>query len=388
MKGPVFRTSLCEMLKIEYPILLAGMGSRGLASPPELGAAVSEAGGRGVVGGAGLTPDDLRSQIRETRKLTDKPIGVDLILPAKVAVGAGNTRSEVRTQLKTNFPQQVAFVEKLMAQHGLEQTELDNEFVVANTSGDRGETPGSNHKNMIQQQVDVIMEEDVQMFAAGLGDPSWVVPMAREKGITVMGLVGSPRNAIRQVEAGVDIVVAQGYEAGGHTGKIANFPLIPQVVDAVAPRPVVAAGGIADGRGVAAALSLGAVGAWVGTAFLVSEECAIHDTHKRQIVDGESRDFEISRTYTGKTARMFRNEIVKAWTDADLDPLPMPYQKILMDDFNAAARAAGRFEVHSNPAGQAAGLLDEVRPAADIMRDLISGSVEALESIRERVTTS
>ena len=388
MKGPVFRTSLCEMLKIEYPILLAGMGSRGLATPPELVAAVSEAGGMGVVGGSGLTPDDLRSQIRETRKLTDKPIGVDLILPAKVAVGAGNTRSEVRTQLKTNFPQQVAFVEKLMAQHGLEQTELDNEFVVANTSGDRGETPGSNQKNMIQQQVDVIMEEDVQMFAAGLGDPSWVVPMAREKGITVMGLVGSPSNAIRQVEAGVDIVVAQGYEAGGHTGKIANFPLIPQGVDAVAPRPVVAAGGRADGGGVAAALSLGAVGAWVGTAFLVSEECAIHDTHKRQIVDGESRDFEISRTYTGKTARMFRNEIVKAWTDADLDPLPMPYQKILMDDFNAAARAAGRLEVHSNPAGQAAGLLDEVRPAADIMRDLISGTVEALESIRERVTTS
>ena len=330
----------------------------------------------------------MRSQIRETRKLTDKPIGVDLILPAKVAVGAGNTRSEVRTQLKTNFPQQVAFVEKLMEQHCLEKTELDTEFVLANTSGDRGETPGSNQKNMIQQQVDVILEEDVQMFAAGLGDPSWVVPMACEKGMTVMGLVGSPRHAIRQVEAGVDIVVAQGYEAGGHTGKIANFPLIPQVVDAVAPRPVVAAGGIADGRGVAAALSLGAVGAWVGTAFLVSEECAIHDTHKRQIVDGESRDFEISRTYTGKTARMFRNEIVKAWTDADLDPLPMPYQKILMDDFNAAARAAGRLEVHSNPAGQAAGLLDEVRPAADIMRDLISGTVEALESIRDRVTTS
>ena len=109
------------------------------------------------------------------------------------------------------------------------------------------------------------------MFAAGLGDPSWVVPMARDKGMTVMGLVGSPRNAMRQIEAGVDIVVAQGYEAGGHTGKIANFPLIPQVVDAVAPRPVVAAGGIADGRGVAAALSLGAVGAWVGTAFLVSK---------------------------------------------------------------------------------------------------------------------
>lgn len=388
MTGPVFRTPLCDMLEIEYPILLAGMGSRGLATPPALVAAVSEAGGMGIVGGSGLTPDELRNQIRETRKLTDKPIGVDLILPAKVAGGAGNTRTEVRAKLKADFPEHVAFVEALMDRHGLEPVELDNEFVVANTSGDRGETPGSNQKNMIQQQVDVIMEENVQMFAAGLGDPSWVVPMARERGMTVMGLVGSPRNAMRQVEAGVDIVVAQGYEAGGHTGKIANFPLIPQVVDAVAPRPVVAAGGIADGRGVAAALSLGAVGAWVGTAFLVSQECAIHDTHKQQIVDGDSRDFEISRTYTGKTARMFRNEVVEAWTEGELDPLPMPFQKILMDDFNAAARAAGRLEVHSNPAGQASGMLSEVRPAADIMRDLVAGAVEALNDVRGRVTTA
>ena len=388
MPAPVFRTLLCEMLDIEYPILLAGMGSRGLATPPALVAAVSEAGGMGVVGGSGLTPDELRNQIRETRKLTDKPIGADLILPAKVAGGAGGTRSEVRAQLKADFPEHVAFVGDLMVRYGLEAVPLDNEFVVANTSGAGGETPGSNTKNMIQQQVDVIMEEDVQMFAAGLGDPSWVVPMARAKNMIVMGLVGSPRNAQRQVEAGVDIVVAQGYEAGGHTGKIANFPLIPQVVDAVAPRPVVAAGGIADGRGVAAALSLGAVGVWVGTAFLVSKECAIHDTHKRQILDGESRDFEISRTYTGKTARMFRNEVVEAWTEADLDPLLMPYQKILMDDFNAAARDAGRLEVHSNPAGQAAGLLNEIRPAADILQDLVTGALETLEAVRGRVTTS
>lgn len=387
MARPIFRTALCDMLNIEYPILLAGMGSRGKATPPALVAAVSEAGGMGVVGGSGLVPDELRDAIRETRKLTSKPIGVDLILPAKVAGGAGATRSDVRAQLKTDFPEHVAFVEGLMAQHGLTPVDLDNEFVVANTTGAGGETPGSNTKNMIQQQVDVIMEENVQMFAAGLGDPSWVVPMARERNMTIMGLVGSPRNAVRQLDAGVDIVVAQGYEAGGHTGKIANFPLIPQVVDAVAPKPVVAAGGIADGRGVAAALSLGAVGAWVGTAFLVAEECNIDPVHKQQILDGSSRDFEISRTYTGKTARMFRNAVVEAWTDADLDPLPMPYQKILMDDFNASARAAGKLEFHSNPAGQAAGLLHKGRPAAEIMQDLVTGALEALADVESRVTT-
>ncbi|NKB58431.1 MAG: nitronate monooxygenase [Alphaproteobacteria bacterium] len=370
MSRPVFRTALCDLLDIEYPILLAGMGSRGKATPPALVAAVSEAGGMGVVGGSGLVPEELREAIRETRTLTDKPIGVDLILPAKVAGGAGATRSDVRSKLKSDFPEHVAFVESLMEEHGLTPVPLDNEFVVANTTGEGGETPGSNTKNMIQQQVDVIMEEDVQMFAAGLGDPSWVVPMAREKNMAVMGLVGSPRNATRQMDAGVDIVVAQGYEAGGHTGKIANFPLIPQVVDAVAPKPVVAAGGIADGRGIAAALSLGAVGAWVGTAFLVAEECNIDPVHKRQILEGESRDFEISRTYTGKTARMFKNEVVEAWTEAELDPLPMPYQKILMDDFNASARAAGRLDVHSNPAGQAAGLLHKSRPAGEICRIL------------------
>ncbi len=388
MARPIFRTALCDILDIEYPILLAGMGSRGKATPPALVAAVSEAGGMGVVGGSGLVPEELRETIRETRKLTDKPIGVDLILPAKVAGGAGATRSDVRAKLKADFPEHVAFVEGLMAQHGLTSVDLDNEFVVASTTGAGGETPGSNTKNMIQQQVDVIMEENVQMFAAGLGDPSWVVPMAREKGMAVMGLVGSPRNAVRQLDAGVDIVVAQGYEAGGHTGKIANFPLIPQVVDAVAPKPVVAAGGIADGRGVAAALSLGAVGAWVGTAFLVAEECNIDPVHKQQILDGESRDFEISRTYTGKTARMFRNAVVEAWTDADLDPLPMPYQKILMDDFNASARAAGKLDVHSNPAGQAAGLLHESRPAAAIMQDLVTGALDALADVNGRVVTA
>jgi nitronate monooxygenase len=388
MARPIFRTALCDILDIEYPILLAGMGSRGKATPPALVAAVSEAGGMGVVGGSGLVPEELREAIRETRKLTGKPIGVDLILPAKVAGGAGATRSDVRAKLKADFPAHVAFVEALMAQHGLTAVDLDNEFVVANTTGAGGETPGSNSKNMIQQQVDVIMDEDVQMFAAGLGDPSWVVPMAREKNMTVMGLVGSPRNAVRQLDAGVDIVVAQGYEAGGHTGKIANFPLIPQVVDAVAPKPVVAAGGIADGRGVAASLSLGAVGAWVGTAFLVAEECNIDPVHKQQILDGDSRDFEISRTYTGKTARMFRNAVVEAWTDADLDPLPMPYQKILMDDFNASACAAGKLEVHSNPAGQAAGLLHESRPAAAIMRDLVTGALDALADVNGRVITA
>jgi nitronate monooxygenase len=382
---PVFRTKLCDLLGIEYPIVLAGMGSRGKATPPALVAAVSNAGGLGVIGGSGLEPEQLRDAIRRTRELTDKPIGVDLILPGNIPKDTPLTRSEVRRQIEERYPEHAAFVRNIMTEHGFGPHPVDNEFVVANTTGADGSTPGSSNRNMLQQQVDVIMSEDVQVFAAGLGDPSWVTPLAHERGMVMMGLAGSPRNAERQKQAGVDIIVAQGYEAGGHTGWIASLPLIPQVVDAVAPMPVLAAGGIVNGRGVAGALSLGAAGVWVGTAFLASEECDIHDEHKRQIAEGRSQDFDIRKVYTGKTMRSFKNAAIKAWDDAGLDTLPMPYQKILMDDFNSAAAAANRHELHSNPAGQGAGGITAIRPAAAIMEDLVTGAIAALNDVNAKV---
>ena len=382
---PVFRTKLCDLLGIEYPIVLAGMGSRGKATPPALVAAVSNAGGLGVIGGSGLEPEQLRDAIRRTRELTDKPIGVDLILPGNIPSDTPLTRSEVRRQIEERYPEHAAFVRNIMTEQGFGPHPVDNEFVVANTTGADGSTPGASNRNMLQQQVDVIMSEDVQVFAAGLGDPSWVTPLARERGMVMMGLAGSPRNAERQKQAGVDIIVAQGYEAGGHTGWIASLPLLPQVVDAVAPMPVLAAGGIVNGRGVAGALSLGAAGAWVGTAFLASEECDIHDEHKRQIAECRSQDFDIRKVYTGKTMRSFKNAAIKAWDDAGLDTLPMPYQKILMDDFNSAAAAADRYELHSNPAGQGAGGITAIRPAAAIMEDLVTGAIAALNDVNAKV---
>jgi nitronate monooxygenase len=367
------KTSLCDMLGIEYPIVLAGMGSRGKATPPALVAAVSEAGGLGVLGGAGLPAEVLRQAIRSARSLTSKPIGVDLLLPATLA-DAPPTRSAVRAELRRRFPEHVAFVKGLMTQHKLPDVEVDHDFVIS-TSANAGE------KTPQEEQVQVVMEEDVQVFASGLGDPSWVVPMARKKGMKVMGLAGTVGNAKRQIQAGVDIVIATGYEAGGHTGKIATLPLIPQVVDAVSPVPVLAGGGIGDGRGVAAALSLGAVGVWVGTAFLVSDECEIPAANKDQIINGSSSDFEIGRVFSGKTMRGYKNEIIRAWEKSGLDPLPMPFQKIMMDDFNEAAAKAGRWDLHSNPAGQVSGLLKKRRPAKDIFNDLVDGALESIERL-------
>jgi NAD(P)H-dependent flavin oxidoreductase YrpB (nitropropane dioxygenase family) len=238
----------------------------------------------------------------------------------------------------------------------------------------------------IRAQVQVALDERVPVFAAGLGDPSWVVPLARERGMKTIGLAGAVRNAIRHAQVGVDIIVAQGHEAGGHTGKIANFPLIPQVVDAVRPQPVLAAGGIADGRGVAAALALGAVGVWIGTAFLVADECDIPDKNKERILLAASEDFVVSRSFTGKTARGCRNPIVQAWEESGLTPLPMPLQGVLMGDLVEAAIRAGRDELLHNPSGQIGGMLTERKPAARIMAELVEGTIEVLAKLPDTVT--
>jgi NAD(P)H-dependent flavin oxidoreductase YrpB (nitropropane dioxygenase family) len=369
---PIFRTKLCDILEIEYPIMLAGMGSMGKATPPALVAAVSNAGGMGVIGGAGLEPETIREKIRETRALTDKPIGVDLLLPVNLDTSAEPTRSSLRKQIERDYPKHYAFMRGQLETHGISEILVESETVVS--------------VDQTRKQVEVVLEEDVQVFAAGLGDPSWVVPMAHEKGMTVIGLVGSPRNAERQAAAGCDIVIAQGYEAGGHTGKIANFPLIPQVVDAVAPIPVVAAGGIADGRGIAAALSLGAIGAWIGTAFIVAEEGETHDENKQQIIDGHSQQFDPQRWYSGKPSRLFGNDYIKAWEASGLEPLPMPYQRVITDDFNESVAAAGKLELHMNPAGQIAGMITERKPAKQIMEDLVTGAIATLEEMRDKVT--
>lgn len=373
MSRPVLQTRLCEQLHIEYPILLAGMGGWGRATPPALVAAVSEAGGLGVLGGSNLDAEEIRRRIRDVRTRTDKPFGVDLLLPASLAQ-AETTRSAVRQRVAEDFPEHMVFMHSLRREFDLPDVQVEDEIVISS--------------KLIEEQVEVVFEERVPVFAAGLGDPSWMVPRAHEQGMVVMGLVGNVRNAIRQVEAGVDIIVAQGYEAGGHTGRIANFPLLPQVVDAVSPMPVVAAGGIADGRGIAAALALGTIGAWVGTAFLVAEECDIPEDQKDQILLGPSEAFVITRSFTGKTARNYRNPVVEAWERSELEPLPMPYQRVLMEDFMECAIRGGRDDLYSNPSGQIGGMLKTRKPAAQIMAELVRGTVDALNGLRQSVVTA
>ena len=366
MTKSLLHTSLCDDLKIEYPIFLAGMGVKGMATPPELVAAVSDAGGMGILGCSWLDSDEVRRRIKAVRNLTDKPFGVDLLLPASMDETATPDRAEMRARIRRDFPNHAAFAKSLFEKFGLKPTEsklaaMSPEF--------------------IRKQVDVCMEERIAVFAAGLGDPSWVVPMAKQVGTKVMGLVGNVRNAQRQKKAGVDYIIAQGYEAGGHTGTIANFPLIPMVCDAVAPTPVIAAGAIADGRTMAAGLALGAVAVWVGTAFLLAEESNVYPQHQEEIMKGSAEDFIITRAYTGKTARDYKNEVIKAWEETGLKALPMPLQGVLMDDLISAAVEANRADLINNPAGQISGMLTKKRPAKEIVMSMVRGAEETIERL-------
>lgn len=358
-------TGLCDLLGCRVPIMLAGMGGTARITTPQLVAAVSQAGGFGVLGAISREPEDIRACVRRIRELTDQPFGVGIALPAVLA-NSGETWEETERDIARRYPRHVAFVEELIARFNLPPTERQPVVLWGSLSS---------------EQLAVVLEERVPLLAAALGDATLAVPRAHEAGIKVVGMAGSVPNALRQKQAGVDIIVSQGSEAGGHTGRISTFPLLPAVVDAAAPTPVVAAGGIADGRGVVAALALGAVGVWMGTAFLAAEETDIPQAHWDQLRAGSAEDFTISRAYTGKTARGFQNAIKDAWDKSGLTPLPMPLQTVLMKPLIDAAVAAGRWDLVANHAGQIAGGLTARRPAREILERVVFQATELLERL-------
>ena len=201
-------------------------------------------------------------------------------------------------------------------------------------------------------------------------------------GMQFIGMCGAVRHAERQVAANVDIITAQGTEAGGHTGNISTFVLVPQIVRAISPKPVLAAGGIGSGRHVAASLALGAQGVWVGTAFLASEETNIPEDHQNQILSGRSEQFTTSKFSSGKQQRSFHNLVKDAWVESGLPALPMPLQGILMEPMTQAAKKIGRWDLVGNPSGQVSGMLSERRPAKTILMEMVDEAEETIESMQ------
>lgn len=376
MARPILHTALCEMLGIEYPVVLAGMGPvvGGLMGPvatAELVAAVSNAGGLGVLGGAGYGADRLSAEIRRVRSMTDKPFGVDLLLPSNYMGGARG--GETPPNPRDLIPQATyAGVRKIAEDLGIEWKQRPEEPRAAGATAPR---PAG---GMSDAQMEVVIEEKVAVFASGLGSPAPWVDRLHANGTKILSLVGNVKNAKRVADSGADVVVAQGTEAGGHTGRIATMALVPQVVDAVSPTPVLAAGGIADGRGLVAALALGAVGAWCGTVFVVAKEANQSDLNKQRILAAVDEDTRITRLYSGKTMRNITNPLIEAWEASGLPAMPMGLQGLLIQDLVYSVREAGREDLLMNAAGQASGLLNDVRPAADILHDMVADAAEII----------
>lgn len=368
-------TRVCELLGIEYPILLAGMGD---ASTPKLAAAVSNAGGLGILGAAACTPDRLREWIREVRSLTDKPFGVDTLLPASVRRANYTAQGQGPRE---KVPEYKDFARAFMQAEGLEREKRKAPDSGTSASDRQSSGQGSLlfSKEFFESQMEVVIEERVPVYAAGLGNPGPWMDRLHANGTKVLAVVGAVRHAVQVANSGIDLIVAQGHDGGGHNSPIGTMALIPQVVDALGGRiPVLGAGGIADGRGIAAAMMLGAEGAWIGTAFLVSEEAGIQPFQKEAIVEGTDESTTVSRSVTGKPARLIKNKWTEAWTHNGLEPLPMPYQLLVSMPVLNAAAATGRKDIVPGFAGQGLGMIKAVRPAAEILRDLVQGAETAL----------
>jgi enoyl-[acyl-carrier protein] reductase II len=317
------KTRLTELLGVEHPVMLAGMGG---VSYHQLVAAVSEAGGYGCLGASTMTSDQLSEEIAAVRRLTAKPFGVDLL---------------------TAFP----------------------DDLVAN--------------------IEISIEGGASSFVAGLGVPTRVIDLCHEHHVLVMSICGKVEHARRAVDAGCDVVIAQGTEAGGHTGSVATFPLVPMVVDEVDGRvPVVAAGGVFDGRGLAAALALGADGVWVGTRFIATPEARAVTGFKEGILGSAEDGTVITRAFTGKTMRALRNETTERYErdPASLRPFP---------DQLSVAISEGTFHLGGDPttpgvdakregypAGQAVGGIDALVPAGELVRRIVTGAEAVVRGLR------
>ena len=224
--------------------------------------------------------------------------------------------------------------------------------------------------------------ERAPVLVAGLGNPGPVTAQAHKLGMKVMALCGNVKQGLDHAANGVDVVIAQGHEAGGHTGRIAGFVLIPAVVDAVAPRPVLAAGGIADGRGLVAALALGAVGIWIGTRFIATPEGHCHDNYKKRVVAIDEEGTVVTRAASGKPCRLIRNNFTREWEKREQEIQPFPIQAVRVGRAaGQRGREDGDIDNGNTPCGQSAGLIREIRPAREVVERLMAEAHAALERL-------
>lgn len=310
-------TPLCDLLDVQHPIMQAGMGGVAYA---ELVAAVCNAGGYGVLGMAGRSPDFIREEMRKVRKLTDRPFGVDLLAASPESLTAS---------------------------------------------------------------VEIIIAEGASSFIAGLGVPMPIMEKLKAAGLKVMVVCGAVKHAVKAEQAGCDAVICQGGEGGGHTGLVGTLPLVSQAVEAV-KIPVVAAGGISDGRGLAAALALGAQGVWIGTRFIASTEAHAGQAYREAVVAAQDVDTVRTRCYSGKPMRVMSNPYVADWESRPQEIQPFPLQAMHSTQAGVMGGIGGQIEGLDPDRscfamGQSAGGVHDIKPAAQIVAEMVAEAEAAID---------
>jgi NAD(P)H-dependent flavin oxidoreductase YrpB (nitropropane dioxygenase family) len=362
------RTPLCDRLGIEQPIV-------GFTPSEQVAAAISKAGGLGVLGCVRYNDaDELEAALTWMDANTDgRPYGVDVVMPAEVP--AEGSQVDLGQRIPAGHRE---FVEQTLLRLGVPPLPAD---------GQRREGVLGWLHSIARAHVEVALEHPVALIANALGSPpDDVIEAAHGRGAAVAALAGKAEHAARHVTRGVDIVVAQGYEAGGHTGEIASMVLVPEVVDAVgAGVPVLAAGGIGSGRQIVAALALGATGVWMGSYWLTTREyiLGIGGSGLRDaLLAATSSDTVRSRIYSGKPARLLKNEWTKAWEEPGApDPLPMPLQNLLVSEAHQRLMESGNPAVVPMPVGQIVGRMNTVRPVAEVMASLLAEADVAMNRL-------
>ena len=347
----MLQNSLCRRFGIRYPIF-------GFSHSVAVTAAITNAGCLGVLGATRDTPEEIEVELKEIRRLVGhKPFGVDLVLPR------GMPALDDRAAIERELPEEHRrFVERIYEKYDVPKPSgpgMRSRFVRSN--------------EMAARQIATVLASDVNLFACGIGAPPDAVADARARGKLTCALVGSTRHARDALRTGVDLIVAQGYDAGAHTGQIGTFSLVPQVVDTCGEVPVLAAGGVATGRHIAAAMALGAQGVWVGTAWLATREHELKPSVLKKLLAAGSEDTVICRGDSGKTLRQVRSAWSEEWNAPGAPPaLKMPYQDILVGDLLGAIDEHDVQPLVHYPAGQSIAYFNEVTTVAEVMRNFVS----------------